>query len=44
MEKSRIEVKAYRQYRELFPAALIPGLLLIALEIGLSTTVLRRAP
>lgn len=44
MEKSRIEVKAYRQYRELFPAVLIPGLLLIALEIALSTTVLRRAP
>lgn len=44
MEKSKIEVKAYQRYRELFPAALIPGLLLLALEAGLATTVLRRAP
>jgi Ca-activated chloride channel family protein len=44
MEKTIIEDKGFRQYNELFPVFLIPGLILLFGEIALSNTVLRKLP
>jgi Ca-activated chloride channel family protein len=44
MEKTRIEVKAYRSYTELFYAPAGIGILVLLLEFGLASTVLRKLP
>lgn len=44
LEKTPIQEKGYEQYNELFPLFLIPGLILILLEIILTNTVLRKIP
>ena len=44
LEKTSIEEKGYTEYRELFHLFLIPGLVLLMLEIILRNTVLRRIP
>ena len=44
LEKTPIEEKGYTEYRELFHLFLIPGLLLLIIEIILRNTVLRRIP
>ncbi|MCK5571772.1 MAG: VWA domain-containing protein, partial [Bacteroidetes bacterium] len=44
MEKTRIEVKAYRSYSELFYAWAGLGLALVLLEVGLAGTLLRKQP
>ncbi len=44
MEKTRIEVRAYRSYAELFVEWAGAGLLLMLFEIGLSGTILRKHP
>ncbi len=44
LEKTPIEEKGYKEYKELFPLFLIPGLIVIFLELILSNTVLRRLP
>ncbi len=44
MERSKIEEKGYQQVRELFAWFLIPGLVLLGLEMVLSNTWLRRLP
>ena len=44
MEKTPIEEKGYMEYRELFRIFLIPGLVLLLVEIVLSGTWLRRIP
>jgi Ca-activated chloride channel family protein len=44
LEKTDAEVKRYTHHRELFAWAIAPGLLLIALEVLLRHTILRRLP
>ncbi|MDD5477472.1 MAG: VWA domain-containing protein [Candidatus Omnitrophica bacterium] len=44
LEKTPIQEKGYLQYNELFPLFLIPGLILLFLEIVLTNTVLRKVP
>lgn len=44
LEKSEIQSLRYLDYRELFPPFALAGLLLIALELLLSSTILRRVP
>jgi Ca-activated chloride channel family protein len=44
MEKTEVKVKQYSRFTELFPVFLVPGVLLLVLEIGLSQTRLRRIP
>jgi Ca-activated chloride channel family protein len=44
LEKSEIEVKKYQRYRELFPWVVLPGLVVLLLEIILSHTVWRKLP
>jgi Ca-activated chloride channel family protein len=44
LEKSEIQSLRYLDYRELFPRFALAGLLLIALELLLSSTILRRVP
>jgi len=44
LEKTAIEEKGYVEYRELFPIFLIPGLILLLLEVFLANTFLRRIP
>jgi Ca-activated chloride channel family protein len=44
LEKTPIEEKGYTEYRELFHFFLIPGLVLLILEVILKNTVLRRIP
>jgi Ca-activated chloride channel family protein len=44
LEKTVIEEKGYAEYRELFHFFLIPGLVLLILEIILRNTLLRRIP
>ncbi|MSU21985.1 MAG: VWA domain-containing protein [Pedosphaera sp.] len=44
LEKTEIEVKKYQRYRELFPWVVLPGLVLVLLEIILSNTVWRKLP
>jgi len=44
LEKSNIEHLGYREYTELFPFFLLPGLILLAIEIFLSNTVFLKVP
>jgi len=44
LEKTPIEEKGYTDYKELFPNFLLPGLILLFLEIILSDTAFRRIP
>jgi len=44
LEKSNIEHLGYREYTELFPYFLIPGLILLAIEIFLSNTLFLKVP
>lgn len=44
LEKSNIEQLGYREYSELFPYFLIPGLILLAVEIFLSNTIFLKVP
>ena len=44
LERRDIEVKKFRQYRELFPALVLPAFVLVMLEIILSQTVWRKLP
>ncbi|MBU0606143.1 MAG: VWA domain-containing protein [Candidatus Omnitrophica bacterium] len=44
LEKSNIEQYGYREYEELFYLFLIPGLIILALEIFLTNTVFMRIP
>lgn len=44
LEKSNIEQRGYREYKELFYYYLIPGLVILALEIFLTNTVFLKVP
>ena len=44
LERTKIEVTAYRRYTELFDSWLMLGLALVVLEVGVSSTVLRKVP
>jgi Ca-activated chloride channel family protein len=44
LERSKIEVTAYKRYTELFYGWLGAGLLVVLLEVGLAGTVLRKIP
>lgn len=44
LEKTEINVKEYRSYEELFHFFLIPGLLLLLIEIALARTILLKVP
>lgn len=44
LEKTKIEVTAYKRYSELYGKWLLAGMLAVLVEIGLSITVLRRNP
>jgi len=44
MEKTRIEIKAYRSYTELFYGWLAAGLIALLLELTLASTVFRKLP
>ncbi|MFO1498111.1 MAG: VWA domain-containing protein [Verrucomicrobiota bacterium] len=44
LEKSEAEVKKYQRYRELFHWAVLPGLVVLLLEIILGNTVWRKLP
>jgi Ca-activated chloride channel homolog len=44
MEKTEIEVRKYQRYKEFFPWFVLPGLVLLLLEIILSHTVWRKLP
>lgn len=44
LEKTKIDVRVYRRYTELFYGWVGLGLLLVLTEVGLSSTVLRRIP
>jgi Ca-activated chloride channel homolog len=44
LERTKIEVTAYKRYSELYGGWLLAGLLAVMVDIGLSVTVLRRNP
>jgi Ca-activated chloride channel family protein len=44
LEKTVIEEKGYSEYNELFAVFLVPGLLVLLLEIVLANTILRKIP
>ena len=44
LEKTPVEEVGFQQYKELFSRLLIPGLLLLMMEIVLSNTIMRRIP
>lgn len=44
LERTKIEVTAYKKYTELFPQWLMAGTFLLLAEIGLGATVLRKIP
>jgi Ca-activated chloride channel family protein len=44
LERTKIEVTAYKRYSELFNTWLVLGLMAVVLEIGLGATVLRKVP
>jgi len=44
LERTKIEVTAYKRYSELYGGWLLAGLIAILLEIGLTSTVLRKNP
>jgi Ca-activated chloride channel family protein len=43
-ERSKIEVTAYNRYAELFYGWLAGGLILLVLEVGLSSIILKKIP
>lgn len=44
LEKTKIEETGYREYKELFHYFLLPGLILLLLEILINNTILRKIP
>ncbi|MBI4428117.1 MAG: VWA domain-containing protein [Ignavibacteriales bacterium] len=44
LECTKIEVTAYKRYKDLFPTWLSVGLFLLVCEVGLASTVLRKIP
>jgi Ca-activated chloride channel family protein len=44
LERTKIEVTAYKRYSELFSSWLLAGLIAVLLEVGLKSTVLRKNP
>jgi Ca-activated chloride channel family protein len=44
LEKTEVEVKKYQRYRELFPWVVLPGLVVLLLEMILGHTVWRKLP
>lgn len=44
LEKTEVKVKEYRSYEEMFHYFLIPGLLILMIEIALSRTILLKVP
>jgi Ca-activated chloride channel family protein len=44
LERQDVRVRELRDYHELYPFALVPGLLLLALELGLGLTWMRTLP
>jgi Ca-activated chloride channel homolog len=44
LERTRIEVTAYKRYTELYSTWLMIGLAFVVLEVGMSSTVLRKVP
>jgi len=44
MERTKIDVTAYKRYSELYSGWLFAGLALVLLEAGLSASVLRKNP
>lgn len=44
MEKTEVDVKKFARHRELFGWAMLPGIALFFLELGLANTILRRLP
>jgi len=44
LERTKIEITAYRKHTELFPAWLLTGFILLAVELLLSNIVLRKVP
>jgi Ca-activated chloride channel family protein len=44
LEKTEAEVKKFQRYRELFPWVVLPGLVVLLLEVILSNTVWRKLP
>lgn len=44
LEKTRIEVRSYRRYKELFYSFVFVSVLLLIIDIGLSNTYLRKIP
>lgn len=44
MEKTKVEIKIYMEYTELFPYVLLPGLILLLLEIILNNTWFKKIP
>jgi Ca-activated chloride channel family protein len=44
LEKTEVEVKKFQRYRELFPWVILPGLVLLLLEVILGHTVWRKLP
>jgi len=44
MEKTKVEVKEYRRYHELFYGYVGTGLILLLLEVGLANTIFRKIP
>jgi Ca-activated chloride channel family protein len=44
LEKTDVQMKKFQRYQELFPLAVLPGFVLLMLELILSNTVWRRLP
>lgn len=44
LEKTEVDSQVYSHYRDLFPFALLPGLCLVFMEVGLSATRFRTLP
>jgi Ca-activated chloride channel family protein len=44
LEKTEVEVKKFQRYRELYPWIVLPGLVLLLLEVILANTVWRKLP
>jgi len=44
LERTKIEVTAYKRYTDLFPNWLYAGLFLLLAEVGMSSTILRKIP
>lgn len=44
LEKTKVEVETYSEYKEEFASFLIPGLLLLVLEVALANTRFRKVP